>query len=180
MGERETGLEKLLINIDGSAEGNPGEAAIGVVISDRQGNVLQELSESIGRATNNIAEYKALIAACKAALEYKPREAIFFTDSQLLANQINGLYRIRQPNLEKLNSDALALLKHFPAWKVRYIERSANWRAHKLAQQAILNRSPDRERDLSELIRERLERLDEDTKRKVLEYVNRLVESQER
>lgn len=180
MGEGGIGLDKLLINVDGSAEGNPGEAAIGAVITDRQGNLLEELSEPIGRTTNNIAEYKALIAACKAALKFNPREAIFFTDSQLVANQINGLYRIRQPNLEKLNSDALALLRQFPTWKVRYVERSANWRAHKLAQQAILNRNPDRERDLSELIRERLERLDEDSKRKVLEYITRLVESQER
>ncbi|MCR4404888.1 MAG: ribonuclease HI family protein [Candidatus Acetothermia bacterium] len=180
MGERDLALEKLLVNVDGSAEGNPGEAAIGVVITDRQGNVMQEISESIGRATNNIAEYKALITACKAALEYRPREVIFFTDSQLVANQINGLYRIRQPNLEKLNSDALALLRQFPVWQVRYVERTANWRAHKLAQQAIFNRNPSRERDLTELIRERLEKLDEDGKRKVLEYVTRLIESQER
>lgn len=173
-------VEKLLINIDGSTEGNPGEAAIGVVITDRQGNILEEISESIGRTTNNIAEYKALIAACKAALKFSPREAIFFTDSQLLANQINGLYRIRQPNLEKLNSDALELLNQLPSWKVRYVERSANWRAHKLAQQALLSRGPNHERGLVELIRERLEKLDEDGKRKVLEYVNRLIESQEK
>ncbi|MGQ9477287.1 MAG: ribonuclease HI family protein [Candidatus Bipolaricaulia bacterium] len=173
-------MDKLLINIDGSTEGNPGEAAIGVVITDRQGTTLEEISEPIGRTTNNIAEYKALIAACKAALKFNPREAIFFTDSQLLANQINGLYRIRQPNLEKLNSDALELLSQFPSWKVRYVERSANWRAHKLAQQALFNRGAGHERGLSELIQERLERLDEEGKRRVLEYVNRLIESQEK
>jgi len=150
-----------------------------VVIADRQGNILREIAELIGRSTNNIAEYKALITACKAVLEYNPREVIFFTDSQLLANQINGVYRIRQPNLEKLNSDALELLKNFPSWQVRYVERSANWRAHKLAQQALFNRNPNRERGLNELIRERLEKLDEEGKRKVLEYINRLIASRE-
>ena len=172
-------MDKLLINIDGSSEGNPGAAAIGAVITDRQGNVIEEISEPIGRATNNVAGYKALITACKAALQYSPREAIFFTDSQLLANQINGLYRIRQPHLEKLNDEALELLKKFPEWKVRYVERSANWRAHKLAQRALLNRGPLCERDLIDLIKERLERLDDEGKRKVLEFANRLVESQE-
>ena len=172
-------MEKLLINIDGGSQGNPGEAGIGVVITDRQGNILEEISEPIGRATNNVAEYRALIAACRAALEYSPHEAIFFTDSQLLANQINGLYRIRQPHLEKLNEEALELLEKFPEWKVRYIERSANWRAHKLAQRALLNRQPGRERDLIDLVREGLEKLDDDNKRRVLEFVNRLVESQE-
>lgn len=172
-------MDKLLINVDGGAQGNPGEAAIGVVITDRQGNTLEEISEPIGRATNNVAEYRALIIACQAALQYSPHEAIFFTDSQLLANQINGLYRIRQPHLEKLNNEALELLGRFPEWKVRYVERSANWRAHKLAQRALLNRSPDRERDLVDLIRERLEKLDDEGKQKVLEFTDRLVESQE-
>jgi ribonuclease HI len=168
-----------LINVDGGSQGNPGEAAIGVVITDRQGNIIEEISEPIGRATNNVAEYRALIAACKAAQKFSPHEAIFFTDSQLLANQINGLYRIRQPHLAKLNDEALELLRKFPEWKVRYVERSANWRAHKLAQRALLNRNPDRERDLIDLVKEKLEKLDDDSKRKVLEFVNRLVESQE-
>jgi ribonuclease HI len=172
-------LDKLLINVDGGAEGNPGAAAIGAVITDRQGNIIEEISEPIGRATNNIAEYKALITACRAALEYNPREVIFFTDSQLIANQINGLYRIRQPHLEKLNNEVLELLGKFPDWKVRHVERSANWRAHKLAQRALLNRHPDRERDLIDLIKEKLDRLDDNRKRKVLEYVSRLVESQD-
>lgn len=172
-------MDKLLINVDGGAQGNPGEAAIGAVITDRQGNTLEEISEPIGRATNNVAEYKALIIACKAALEYSPHEAIFFTDSQLIANQINGLYRIRQPHLGKLNDEALELLKKFPEWKVRYIERSANWQAHKLAQRALLNRHPGHERDLIDLIREKLEGLDDDSRRKVLEFADRLVESQE-
>ena len=170
-------MDKLLINVDGGSQGNPGEAAIGAVITDHQGNVIEEISEPIGRATNNVAEYKALITACKAALEYSPHEAIFFTDSQLMANQINGLYRIRQPHLGKLNEEALELLKKFPEWKVRYIERSANWQAHKLAQRALLNRNPNRERDLVDLIGEKLERLDDEGKQKVLEFVNRLVEN---
>ncbi len=172
-------MDKILVNVDGGAQGNPGAASIGVVITDRQGNIIEEISEPIGRATNNIAEYKALMAACRAALEYSPHEAIFFTDSQLMANQINGLFRIRQPHLEKLNNEVLELLAKFPEWKVRHVERSANWQAHKLAQRALLNRPPDRERDLIDLIKEKLETLDDDAKRKVLEYVSRLVDHQD-
>lgn len=172
-------MDKLLINVDGGAEGNPGAASVGVVITDRQGNVVEEISEPIGRATNNIAEYRALITACKAALEYSPHEAIFFTDSQLVANQINGLYRIRQPHLEKLNGELLELLAKFPEWQVRLVERSANWRAHKLAQRALLNRKPGLERDLTDLVKEKLEKLDDEGKRKVLEFASRLVESQD-
>jgi len=174
-------LDKLFINVEGTSQGNlnsGGSAAIGIVISDREGNILKEISEVIGRATGDVAEYKALITAIKAALAYNPREAIFFTDSQLVANQINGLYRIRQPHLEKLNQEALELLACIPSWKVRFVERSANWRAHKLAQQALLNRSPGRERRLTELIIEKLEKLDEETKRRVLEYINRLLEEE--
>lgn len=171
-------MDKLLVNVDGSSQGNPGDAAIGVVITNKEGDVVEEISQEIGRATNNVAEYKALIAACEAALNYTPSEAIFFTDSQLLANQINGVYRIRQPHLERLNQIVRGLLAQLPCWKVRYIERSANWKAHRLAQRALLNRHGGREREISERIKEKVEELDDDDKRKVLEYVNKLLESQ--
>jgi len=171
-------LDKLFVNFHGTSQNDfgGGAAAIGVVLTDREGNVLEEISEAIGRATGIVAEYKALMVAARAALAHNPREAIFFTESQKVANQINGLYRIRQPHLEKLNEEALALLSQFPAWKVRFVERSANWRAHKLAQQALLNRNFNRERRLVDLILERVEKLDEEGKRRVLEYVNRLLE----
>ncbi len=174
-------MEKLLIYVDGTAQGNPGDAGIGVVISDSQGNIVEEISKYIGRSTNNVAEYRALIEAAQAALEYMPQRALFFTDSQLVANQINGLYRIRQPHLDALNRQAEDLLHRLPNWQVRYIERTANWQAHRLAQRAIYERSgADPGRALRETLLDRLcalaERLDEEGQRKLIEYARRLLE----
>jgi ribonuclease HI len=167
-------LEKLLVNIDGCAQGNPGEAAIGVVICDHDGNIKEEISCHIGRTTNNIAEYKALIEGCKAALTYAPDEVIFFTDSLLLANQINGLFRCREPHLENLNAIARDLLVKFTSWKVRYVERGANWRAHSLAQKALEGKRKNRGLDITNQIIRRVEKLSELDKRKILEYINKL------
>ena len=93
-------MEKLLINLDGSCHGNPGESAVGAVLMDEHGNVVEEISKAIGRATSNVADYRALIEAAKAALNHEPSRAIFFTHSQLVANQINGTDRVRQPHLK--------------------------------------------------------------------------------
>ncbi len=176
-------MDKLLIYFDGASQGNPGDAAIGVVITDGRGNVVEEISTSIGRATNNVAEYKALIEAARAALEYMPQRAIFFTDSQLAANQINGIYRVRQPHLAILNREAEDLLQRLPQWQVRYIERTANWQAHRLAQRALIERSaPEGPRSAQSTV-ERLcalaEKLREDDQRKLLQYARRLLQESE-
>ncbi len=170
-------MEKLLINVDGASLGNPGESAIGIVITDDQGNVVEEISRPIGRTTNNVAEYRALIEAAHAAQLYMPERAIFFTDSQLLANQINGLYRVRRPNLENLNQAAQELLERLPDWQVRYVERSANWKAHRLAQQALLSHGyPEESSDLVERLRSKAVQLSEADQRKLLSYATRLLE----
>jgi len=177
-------MEKLLIYIDGTAQGNPGESGIGIVISDSKGNVIEEISKYIGRSTNNVAEYRALIEAIQAVLEYMPQRALFFTDSQLVANQINGIYRVRQPHLDALNRQAEELLQRLPFWQVRYIERTGNWQAHRLAQRALLERAEvDSGRPLRESMLDRLltvaEKLDESDQRKLLEYARRLLEESE-
>lgn len=164
------------MNVDGHSQGNPGEAAIGIVMTDGEGNIVEEISKHIGRATNNVAEYKALIEACKVALEYMPQRVIFFTDSQLIANQINGLYRVRRPHLDSLNQTAMDLLNKLPSWHVRYVERTVNWKAHRLAQKALLGREPNESAGLVERIRTKLERLSDTDKRKVFDYINRLLE----
>ena len=170
-------MEKLFVNVDGASQGNPGEAAIGIVIADAEGNVIKEISEHIGRTTNNVAEYRALIEAIKAVIPYTPKRVIFFTDSQLLANQVNGLYRIRRPHLEPLNRQVHELLAKLPNWQVNYVERDANWKAHRLAQKALLERvAKEAEVGLPERIRRRVELLDEIDQRRVLEFVNRLYE----
>lgn len=174
-------MEKLLIYIDGTAQGNPGESGIGVAISDAKGNVIEEISKYIGRSTNNVAEYRALIEAIQAVLEYMPQRALFFTDSQLVANQVNGIYRVRQPHLDALNRQVEELLNRLPSWQVSYIERTGNWQAHRLAQRALLERGEiDTGRPLRESLLDRLltlaEKLGESDQRKLLEYARRLLD----
>ena len=178
-------MEKLLIHIDGASHGNPGLAAIGALLLDEHGNMVEEISQAIGRATNNVAEYRALIEACKAALEYSPRRAIFFTDSQLVANQINGAARVRQPHLENLNRIALDLLNRLSEWTVRHVDRTVNWHAHRLAEKAVNdNATPvmpapvlkPRPESFYDELRTKLDLLNTSDQKKVLEFANHLLQ----
>ncbi|MBI1730177.1 ribonuclease HI family protein [Candidatus Acetothermia bacterium] len=179
-------MEKILINIDGACQGNPGDASIGVVINDNQGNRIEEIARYIGRTTNNVAEYKGLIAAAEAALQYMPKRAIFFMDSQLVVNQINGLYRVRQPHLNALHEQVEDLLDKLPSWEVKYVERTANWEAHRLAQRALLERGGSGEPEVKEIgfqrssMLEKLtaaaEKLSEYDQRKLLHLAQRLLD----
>jgi len=139
--------EKLFVYLDGSSQGNPGEAALGVSINDGDGNVIEEIAKPIGRATNNIAEYKALIEACRSTLEYSPKEAVFLTDSQLVANQINGTYETREPHLKRLRQTAMELLSQFNSWKVSHVERRVVHSAHRLADKAARSQSKLKENE---------------------------------
>ena len=173
-------MDKLLINVDGASHGNPGEASIGAVLVDEQGNVVEEISQAIGRATNNVAEYRSLIEACKLALEYHPKRAIFFTDSQLIANQVNGVARVRQPHLENLNHIALDLLSRLSDWSVRHVGRSANWHAHRLADKALnqsaLKPGTRKKGAFYEALRVKLDQLTPKDQKKVLEFANHLLQ----
>lgn len=169
-------MRKLFVHVDGASRGNPGEAAIGVLLTDEHGNTIEEVSELIGQATNNVAEYRALIEGVRRALNYLPEEAIFLTDNELVANQINGLYRVREPHLQHLNQRVLELLSRLPRWRVNYIEREANYKAHRLAMRAFRERTRQ-ERERSRLLNEIedvLRDLDLDDLRRVLSYANSL------
>jgi ribonuclease HI len=169
-------VRKLFVHVDGASRGNPGEAAIGVLLTDEHGNTIEEVSELIGQATNNVAEYRALIEGVRRALNYLPEEAIFLTDNELVANQINGLYRVREPHLQHLNQRVLELLSRLPRWRVNYIEREANYKAHRLAMRAFRERTRQ-ERERSRLLNEIedvLRDLDLDDLRRVLSYANSL------
>lgn len=166
-------MRKLLVNVDGGSRGNPGEAAIGAVVTDEEGTTVEEISRSIGKATNNVAEYKALIAGIKAALEYAPQEVIFFTDSQLIANQINGVYRVREPHLQNLKDKTVSLLERFPSWTVRFVERGANWKAHRLCQGPLQEQDEQKE-DITSKLKKKIDKLSVENKEKVLEFVNDL------
>ena len=176
-------MDKLLVNVDGACQGNPGDASYGVVLIDGEGNVVEELGSYIGRTTNNVAEYKALIAGIEASIPYRPKRAIFFMDSQLVVNQVNGLYRVRQPHLNALYQDAHDLLDKLPAWEVKYVERTANWQAHRVAQRALFERSgseTQESRTSKSSTIDRLqftaEQLNDYDQRKVLQYAQRLLD----
>lgn len=125
--------------IDGASRGNPGEAGIGVVIA-KDGSVKKELSEYIGVATNNVAEYSALIFGLSEALMQNIHNIHIKTDSELLYKQITGEYRVRDASLALLNKIAKHLLRGFRAIDITNVPRENNKNADRLASRAIEKR----------------------------------------
>jgi ribonuclease HI len=128
---------KLVVNVDGGARGNPGPAAIGVVVSDSDGNVIEELSEPIGVATNNVAEYRALLRGIELARSLGPDELEIVGDSELVARQITGEYKVKHPAMKPLYEEAIAALGGVTDWRIRTVPRSENARADELVNQAL-------------------------------------------
>ncbi len=129
-------LYKLDIYIDGAAKGNPGPAGIGVIIC--QGDrVIKNISQFIGRASNNVAEYTALIYALQQALILKAEEVDINTDSELLAKQLNRQYKVKNQTLKPLFAQVEHLLSGFRSFEIRHIPRKENKGADRLATAAI-------------------------------------------
>jgi len=103
----------LFIYVDGSCRGNPGDGGAGVIIKDADGNRVVRLKRFLGSVTNNIAEYSALVLGLQEARELGSREVVVFLDSELVARQINGAYRVRDEKLKPLNEEVRRLLRHF-------------------------------------------------------------------
>lgn len=125
---------------DGAARGNPGPAAIGAVLyrgSPASGNVVAELSRVIGRATNNVAEYRAVIEGLEMATNHRPALLVIRCDSQLLVRQLLGEYRVRSPGLRPLYQQALQLLERFPRVRIEHVRRERNRHADRLANLAL-------------------------------------------
>ena len=122
---------KLVVNVDGGARGNPGPAAIGVVISDADGDVLQEIAERIGVATNNVAEYRALIRGIEAARALGADELEIIGDSELVARQLTGAYRVKHAALKPLHEGVVRALDGL-SWRIRTVPRAQNSRADAL------------------------------------------------
>ena len=127
---------KLIINTDGGARGNPGPAAIGVVISDGAKS-LKNLKEYIGEATNNVAEYKALILALKTAASMGAQELLIRMDSELIVRQMQGRYKMKEPALKVLATEALSVIRSFKKVDFTHIRRELNKQADKLVNEAI-------------------------------------------
>lgn len=125
--------KKLVLYIDGASHGNPGPAGYGVVIADEKGTVLRELGGSLGIATNNVAEYGALLRALEEARLLGADEIEVYTDSELLARQIEGRYAVKSPHLWPLYREAKEVLAGFRAYRLVRISREENGRADALA-----------------------------------------------
>jgi ribonuclease HI len=122
---------------DGAARGNPGPAGLGVVIEDDQGMRLRGLHRYLGTATNNEAEYHALIEGLKALKEWNPDRLEVYMDSKLVVEQVNGGYKVKKPELQQLHRKAKELLDGFGEVVVKHVERERNKGADALANRAI-------------------------------------------
>lgn len=128
---------KLVLHVDGGARGNPGPAAIGVVISGPDGEVIDELAERIGPATNNVAEYRAVLRALERAGQLGATEVEIIGDSELIARQLTGVYKVKHPAMKPLHEQATAALAGFQRWRIDTVPRAENARADALVNAAL-------------------------------------------
>ena len=129
--------KKVRLFSDGACRGNPGTGGAGAVIVGGEDNILWEGKEYLGHCTNNIAEYKALILGLKGALANGYTHLDVFLDSELLAKQISGDYRVKNQTLKTLMEEVRSLLSSFESVNVRHVLRCNNAHADKLANRAI-------------------------------------------
>ncbi len=129
--------KRIEIYVDGGSRGNPGPSGVGVVILDANGKRLKDVSKYIGEATNNIAEYSALLYGLEEALILRADEIVVNLDSELVAKQLTGDYRVKDPGLKPLFERAINMLKSFKDFEIRHIEREKNKEADKLVNRAI-------------------------------------------
>jgi ribonuclease HI len=128
---------KVIAFVDGASRGNPGEAGAGVIFKDAEGNVVERHARYLGKATNNMAEYKALILALRRAGELGVTSLQVYSDSELLVNQINGRYRVRVPHLQELCQEAIRLMRAVGRVNVSHVPREENAEADEQANIAI-------------------------------------------
>ena len=128
---------KVVVHVDGGSRGNPGPAAAAAVVSTPEGDVIDEASEFLGRATNNVAEYRGLILGLDRARTLGATEIEVFNDSELVAHQINGRYKVKHPDMKPLYLDAMERLRAFGRWRVRSVPRAQNAAADALVNQAL-------------------------------------------
>jgi ribonuclease HI len=126
--------------VDGASKGNPGDAGIGVVVKDPNGELLLEVSEYIGKQTNNVAEYAALLKALSEARLMGASQVRVFTDSELMAHQINGLYQVKSPKLRPKYEEVVRAIQEFERVTVSHVPRERNCEADKLASRAAMRK----------------------------------------
>ena len=130
-------MRKLLLYTDGGSRNNPGPAAAGFLIEDEAGQSVKKGGTFLGLATNNEAEYRALIEGLKAAKEFRPDHLDCFLDSSLVVNQLNGVFKIKEARLRELVFEVKTLEKEFRSLRYQYIPREENKEADALVNQIL-------------------------------------------
>jgi ribonuclease HI len=128
---------KVVIHVDGGSRGNPGPAAGAAVIRGPDGELLDEASELLGVATNNVAEYRGLLLGLRRARELGATEVDLVNDSELVAKQLTGAYKVKHRDMRPLHSEAVAALRAFDRWSIRSVPREQNAQADALVNAAL-------------------------------------------
>ncbi len=131
------GLERAILHADGASRGNPGPSAVAAIIHLPTGEELASVAKRIGRATNNVAEYRAVIEGMKLARDLGVRELVVYVDSELVMKQLTGAYRIRSKDLEPLAREVAAEARHFAKCAFEHVRREENREADRLANEAL-------------------------------------------
>jgi ribonuclease HI len=129
-------VSRFTVNVDGGARGNPGPAAIGVVLRG-DGEVLEEVGETIGEATNNVAEYRALLRGIELAATHGASELELIGDSELVVRQVEGRYKVKNAGMKELHEEVKRALRGFDSWSIRHVRRAENADADRLVNQAL-------------------------------------------
>jgi ribonuclease HI len=128
---------KLVVHVDGGSRGNPGPAAAAAVLSTPDGDVVDEAKVVLGTATNNVAEYRGLLLGLERAAALGATEVEVINDSELIAHQVTGRYKVKHPDMKPLHAEALSALGGFERWSIRPVPRAQNADADALVNQAL-------------------------------------------
>ena len=132
---------KVVVNVDGGSRGNPGPAAIAAVVQEPGGGVLEESAEPIGRATNNVAEYRALLLGIERAAALGATELELVGDSELIVRQVEGRYKVKDATMKELHAQVRQALAGFEDWSIRHVRRELNSEADRLVNEALDGRA---------------------------------------
>jgi ribonuclease HI len=128
---------KVIVNVDGGARGNPGPAAAACVVRSPGGEIIDEQAQLLGNATNNVAEYRALLLGLTTAKALGASEVEVIGDSELIAKQVQGLYKVKHPAMRPLYLEAMETFRAFKAWSIRTVPRAQNADADALVNAAL-------------------------------------------
>jgi len=129
-------MSRFTVNVDGGARGNPGPAAIGVVLRDG-GEIVEEVGATIGEATNNVAEYRALLRGSELATEHGASDLELIGGSELVVRQVEGRYKVKNAGMKELHEEVKRALRDFNSWSIRHVRRAENADADRLVNQAL-------------------------------------------